>query len=175
MDVAPCRGAFGARFVGRFEASRLRERLWVGSAPSHVVGAVEKQSVFREAALGAWRAVLCRCRSQAEWWKRGFAFEKLPQKQVTRPFGGHHPDATQFRSAYHGLLLRWARRKRHSRPDYGCLGAGHFGYLHRGAGHCACRCGHLTMRSSGQRGQAMMFPDILSARCRLTRRYTPLA
>jgi len=35
---------------------------------------------------------------------------------------------------------------------------------------CSVRRCRPTMRSSGQRGQAMVFPDIPSARCRLTRR-----
>ena len=35
----------------------------------------------------------------------------------------------------------------------------------------ASACCNLTMRSSGPRGQAVVFPDILSARGRLTRRW----
>jgi hypothetical protein len=34
----------------------------------------------------------------------------------------------------------------------------------------SCGAFHLTMRSSGLRGEAIVFPDALSARSRLTRR-----
>jgi hypothetical protein len=35
----------------------------------------------------------------------------------------------------------------------------------------ALRCRHLTMRSRGQRGEAIVFPDVQSCRCLLTRRW----
>ena len=59
------------------------------------------------------------------------------------PLALPHPAGAQLRSACHGLLLRWARRKRHAPPGSGCHGAKHVrSSAQRGGSLC------LSMRPS---------------------------
>jgi len=104
--------------------------------------------------------------------KSGLAFEKLSQKQCVEPYWRCR-DRLVRSSVRLAMVCSCAGLVERVMLVQSSVVSRRvmLGLVHKGARRCVWRCGHLTMRSSGQRGQAVVFADVLSARCRLTRRY----
>jgi hypothetical protein len=79
-----------------------------------------------------------------------------------RGSGAPHLSARQFTAALSGCIIGSMRKQGHRRAGRKNLTLQSKSNLFP--------CANLTMRSSGPRGEAIVFPDVVSARGRLTRR-----